>query len=57
MTYLAVLIVLGTVAGAGELVERLAPGYYASQMSAHGVDTEILKGAVFLGDEVCGITL
>merc|ERR1711966_257432 len=54
---LAVLVVLGTVARAAELVSGLVPGHHAAKVSAHSVDAEILQGVVLLGDEVGGITL
>lgn len=46
-----------TVARAHELVGGLVPGHDATQVSAHGVDTEGLHLVVVGDDEVGGITL
>ncbi len=54
---LAVLVVLAAVAGAAELVGSLVPGHNASQVSANGINTELLKSLVIIDNKVGGIAL
>ena len=56
-SYLAVLVVLRSVAGAAELVGGLVPGNNASQVSANSVDSKALESLVIVDDEVGSITL
>lgn len=54
--HLAVLIVLGSMARAAELVGSLVPGHDAAKVSAHGQECEVLD-VVSSGDEVVRLTL
>ena len=53
---LAILIVLGSVARAAELVGSLVPRHHAAKVSAHGQKRKVLD-VVWGGDEVVGLTL
>jgi len=55
--HLALVVVLGAVARALELVLRLVPGHDAAEVRAHRVDAVVLDGAVILHDDVRGVTL
>mmetsp|Transcript_28493 Transcript_28493/g.70224 ORF Transcript_28493/g.70224 Transcript_28493/m.70224 type:complete len:254 (+) Transcript_28493:229-990(+) len=55
--HLALVVVLGPVARALELVLRLVPGHDAAEVGAHGVQAVVLDGAVVLHDDVRGVTL
>ena len=54
--HLALLIVLGSMARAAELVGSLVPGHDAAKVSAHGQECEVLD-VVRSGDEVVRLTL
>ena len=54
---LALVVVLGAVARALELVLSLVPGDNAAKVGAHSVEAEIGNGAVGLDDDVSGVTL
>ena len=54
---LALVVVLGTVAWAHELVLSRVPGHDAAKMGADSVHTIVGEGAVVLNNEVGGITL
>lgn len=55
--HLTLVVVLGAVARALELVLSLVPGHDASEVGAHGVEAVVLDGAVILDDDVGGVTL
>ena len=55
--HLTLVVVLGAVARALELVLSLVPGHDAAEVGAHGVEAVILDGAVILDDDVGGVTL
>ena len=55
--HLTLVVVLGAVARALELVLSLVPGHDAAKVGAHGVEAVVLDGAVILDDDVGGVTL
>ena len=55
--HLTLVVVLGAVARALELVLSLVPGHDAAKVGAHGVEAVVLDGAVILNDDVGGVTL
>lgn len=55
--HLTLVVVLGAVARALELVLGFVPGHDAAEVGAHGVEAVVLDGAVILDDDVGGVTL
>ena len=55
--HLTLVVVLGAVARALELVLGFVPGHDAAEVGAHGVEAVVLDAAVILDDDVGGVTL